>query len=82
MRRRASHHVLLACAFQAPLFLLHALQLMFGDPLFLFLLLDLRHLPMQYPMRFADPVANPSNPKNEDLRRATYGALRSHSHLA
>jgi len=45
-----------------PLFLVHALQLM--------------HLPMEYPRRFAPRVRNYSQPQNEDLRAATYGALR------
>ena len=61
---------------QAPLFLVHALQLMLRDLRHVVWTLELRHLPMQYPMRFADPVAKTSNPKNEDLRAATYGALR------
>lgn len=48
---------------EAPLFLVHALQLM--------------HLPMQYPRRFApkNRTENFSRPQNEDLRAATYGAL-------
>ena len=35
-----------------------------------------RHLPIQYPKRFAPPTPNTSSPQNEDLRAATYGALR------
>ena len=47
---------------EAPLFLVHALQLM--------------HLPIQYPRRFAPKnLTNVSRPQNEDLRAATYGAL-------
>ncbi|CAE7631030.1 ARSB, partial [Symbiodinium sp. CCMP2456] len=47
---------------EAPLFLVHALQLM--------------HLPIQYPRRFAPKnLTSFSRPQNEDLRAATYGAL-------
>ena len=37
--------------------------------------LQLMHLPMQYPEHFAPPTISATNPQNEDLRAATYGAL-------
>ena len=61
--RRRSRQIITEHDYEAePLFLVHALQLM--------------HLPMQYPRRFAPPnITSTSAPLNEDLRAATYGAL-------
>ncbi|CAE7610667.1 ARSB [Symbiodinium natans] len=61
--RRRSRQIILEHNYEeAPLFLVHALQLM--------------HLPIQYPRRFArTTVQNLTHPTNEDLRSATYGAL-------
>lgn len=61
IRRRSREIILQHDYEQAPLFLVHALQLM--------------HLPMQYPEHFAPPTISATKPQNEDLRAATYGAL-------
>ncbi|CAJ1398023.1 unnamed protein product [Effrenium voratum] len=62
MIRRRSREIITQHDYEKPLFLVHALQLM--------------HLPMQYPKRFAPTVTNAREPLNEDLRAATYGALK------
>ena len=60
--RRRSRQIISEHDYKAePLFLVHALQLL--------------HLPIQYPRRFAPNITGASAPLNADLRAATYGAL-------